>query len=237
MPLKAINYDNTHFYRIVCRDLNIKDCYVGHTTDFTTRKNRHRKNCNNINGRDYNLKLYRFIRQNGGWENWDMILVKTLKCENVLEARAKERQFIEQMQASLNNNLPTRSMDEYYQENRVKILADKKEYAKNHKYEIREQRKNFRENNKEKIQQQKKDYHQKNRDEINEKKRQARQNNPEKFKERDKQAYQTKKIMRQRPCECECGVVCNFASRLAHFKTKNINNTYKTKITVTHKNR
>ena len=47
MPLKEINYDETHFYRIVCRDLNVKDCYVGHTTDFYSRKCRHKSNCNN----------------------------------------------------------------------------------------------------------------------------------------------------------------------------------------------
>ena len=29
-----MDYSKTHFYKIVCKDLNIKDCYVGHTIKF-----------------------------------------------------------------------------------------------------------------------------------------------------------------------------------------------------------
>ena len=60
----------------------------------------------------------------------------------------------------------------------------------------------------------------KHRDEICERIRQQRKDDPEKFKERDKQAYPKKKIMRQRPYECECGVVCKFSSRLSHFQSQ-----------------
>jgi hypothetical protein len=38
MPKQPINYENTIIYKIVCNNLNINDCYVGHTTDFTRRK-------------------------------------------------------------------------------------------------------------------------------------------------------------------------------------------------------
>ena len=79
MPLKAINYDKTHFYKIVCKDLDIKDCSVGHTTDFTTRKYDHKQRCSNPNNGGYNLPVYRFMRENGGWENFEMILIKTEK--------------------------------------------------------------------------------------------------------------------------------------------------------------
>ena len=43
MPSKAINYDNTHLYKIVCKDLDITDMYIGHTTDFASRKSRHKQ--------------------------------------------------------------------------------------------------------------------------------------------------------------------------------------------------
>jgi hypothetical protein len=49
--------------------------YVGHTTDFTKRKNNHKKSCNNSKSKDYNLKVYDFIRKNGGWDNWSIVLV------------------------------------------------------------------------------------------------------------------------------------------------------------------
>ena len=102
MPYKAINYENIHFYKIVCKDTCIKDCYVGHTTDFVSRKSNHKKSCNDCNSKHYDRYIYQFLRENGGWDNWDMILIETTKCENGLEARKKEREHIEQLNASLN---------------------------------------------------------------------------------------------------------------------------------------
>ena len=69
MPRKPIDYSNTHFYKIVCKDTNMTDCYVGHTTDFTKRKYKHKGLCNNTNIRNYTIPLYQFIRANGGFNN------------------------------------------------------------------------------------------------------------------------------------------------------------------------
>ena len=38
MPRKNCDYSRTVIYKIVCNDLNITDCYVGHTTEFTKEK-------------------------------------------------------------------------------------------------------------------------------------------------------------------------------------------------------
>ena len=38
MPKKVMDYSNTHFYKIVCKDTNDSSMYIGHTTNFTTRK-------------------------------------------------------------------------------------------------------------------------------------------------------------------------------------------------------
>ena len=89
MPLKAINYNQTHFNKLVCKDLRITDCYVGHTTDFNKRKYHHKGRCCNPMSKSYNLPVYSFIRCAGGWDNWEMILIKTEKCENSLDARKK----------------------------------------------------------------------------------------------------------------------------------------------------
>jgi len=82
--------------------LNIKECYIGHTTNFKTRKQHHKQWCLNENGKHYNLYVYQFIRANGGWDNWDMILIETSNCENKLEARKREREFIESQNGILN---------------------------------------------------------------------------------------------------------------------------------------
>ena len=51
-------YANTIIYKIVCNDLNITDCYVGHTTNFTKRKQQHKENCYMATGKHYNYKIY-----------------------------------------------------------------------------------------------------------------------------------------------------------------------------------
>ena len=70
MPRKPINYGNTDFYKIVCKDISIPDIYVGHTTNFRIRKNGHKTCCNNEASNNYHQHVYKFLRENGGWENW-----------------------------------------------------------------------------------------------------------------------------------------------------------------------
>ncbi len=71
MPRLPINYEKRHVYNIVSNDLNITECYGGHTTDFKSRRGNHKTRCNNENDKRYNNKLYQFIRNNGGWNNFD----------------------------------------------------------------------------------------------------------------------------------------------------------------------
>jgi hypothetical protein len=83
--------------------------YFGFTTDFTKRKNGLKTRCNNPNNKAYNFKIYSFIRSNGGWDNWSMILIEYYPCNNGIEARARERYWYEFLNASLNRNCPNRS--------------------------------------------------------------------------------------------------------------------------------
>ena len=107
MPLKPIDYSKTIFYRIVCNDLNIKDCYIGQTTNFIKRKQQHKRYSNNENLTYSNLKVYQFIRENGGWDNWTMVMIEQISCENFNEACKLERKFLEEYNATLNNNIPS----------------------------------------------------------------------------------------------------------------------------------
>ena len=43
MPKENIDYSKTIIYKIVCKDIDIEDCYVGSTTDFVRRKSEHKK--------------------------------------------------------------------------------------------------------------------------------------------------------------------------------------------------
>jgi hypothetical protein len=103
MPKKEIDYSNTIIYKIFCKDININDVYVGHTTNFIQRKYSHKLACNS---KTNNLKMYNIIRENGGWDNWDMIEIAKYNCKNHTEARIKENKHFEQLNCSLNSKPP-----------------------------------------------------------------------------------------------------------------------------------
>lgn len=125
MPRHAIDYANTIIYKLVCNDVTIKDCYVGHTTHFQKRKQKHKACCNNENDKYYNLNVYKFIRNNGGWLNWSMVEIEQFSCSNSNEACARERYWVETLQSTLNSQIPTRTKKEYneqyYDQNRDEL--------------------------------------------------------------------------------------------------------------------
>ena len=113
MPKKEIDYSKTTMYKIVCNTLTVTDLYVGHTTQFTKRKNSHKNGCDNTKNKNYNLKLYSTIRNNGGWENWTMVEIEKYPCKDKNEATARERYWYEMLTANLNIVYPQRSKKEY----------------------------------------------------------------------------------------------------------------------------
>ena len=142
MPRTPIDYTNTLFYKLCCKDISITDVYVGHTTEFRKRKNTHKNNCHNEKIRAYNYHVYQFIREHGGWDNWDMILIERSGCQDALEARKMERQYIEQYNATLNKTIPNRSEKEYYQDHAERIRS--KSRAKYHaSEEAKEQKRKY----------------------------------------------------------------------------------------------
>jgi hypothetical protein len=127
MPRHSIDYSKCLMYKIVCKDLSVKDLYVGHTTSWTGRKSTHKSSCNNVK---FDCKIYNFMRQTGGWENWDMILIEEFSCVNDLEASARERFLIETLNANLNSYRPSITREE-------KKEYDK-QYRSTHEYKIEE---------------------------------------------------------------------------------------------------
>lgn len=152
------NYQNGLIYKLCCKDTNITDFYIGSTTSFRHRKSQHKSDCNNEKRQNYNCKLYNFIRENGGWENWDMILIEYYKCDTKLELEKKEREIIENLKPTLNKSIPTRTDKEY-----------QKQYREDNKEKIKDYDKIRYENNKEKLLEKRKEFYEKNKDKILEK--------------------------------------------------------------------
>jgi len=138
MPRLPIDYSRTKMYKIVCKDLTITHTYVGHTTQWKDRKKHHKSDCCNENSKGYNFPLYTFIRNNGSWDNWNMILIEDYPCENKLQAEQRERYWIETLNANLNRCIPTRNIKEYYQDNREQIIQRSCQFYIENKQKIKQ---------------------------------------------------------------------------------------------------
>ena len=106
MPKTEIDYSNTIIYKITCKDPNVTDVYVGHTTNFVQRKNAHKQGCINNKSPNYKCKLYEVIRNNNGWDNWHMEIVNFFNCKDHYEARCKEQEYFILLNATLNSIEP-----------------------------------------------------------------------------------------------------------------------------------
>jgi hypothetical protein len=142
MPRLNIDYSKTIIYKLVCKNLEVTDLYVGSTTDFIKRKNAHKTTCNNEKSKAYNLKVYRMIRENGGFDNWDMIEIEKFECADGNEARARERHFYEELGAKMNIRVPIINDEERIQNQKKYYETHAKELIQKQKKYNAEQKKN-----------------------------------------------------------------------------------------------
>ncbi len=159
-------------YKIVCKDTLITDLYVGSTKDTIARNSTHKSDCRSPNSGRYNLRIYKFIREHGGYENWEMVVLEKILCNRV-QARIYERSYAESLHASLNCNVPSRTQQEWNHTN----------YA-NHSERIKICVRRYQELNKEKIALHQKEYYLKNRLRILETVKRYQSLNQDKIKER-----------------------------------------------------
>ena len=101
--MRSPSYSNSCIYKLCCKDTSITDIYIGSTTNFRNRKHQHKSRCTNINSIEYTQSKYMFIRDTGGWDNWDMILIEYVNCNTKLELHKKEREFMELLKPIMNS--------------------------------------------------------------------------------------------------------------------------------------
>ena len=147
MPKQAMDYSKCVIYKIVCNDKSVTECYVGHTTNFKSRKNQHKCRSKTIN-----FKLYEMIRSHGNWDNWNMTPICEYPCENFVQACIKEEECRVKLQASLN------SMKAHQTE------KERKEQKKS--YQTKEKMQEYRDANKEKNSTRLRNYYQANKEQI-----------------------------------------------------------------------
>jgi len=236
--VSKVDYSKALVYKLCCNDTDITDIYIGSTTNMKARKSSHKTNCNTPTNKLYNVKVYQFIRDNGGFENWSMVLVDYVDVNNKQELLKKEREYTDKLKSTLNSNIPARTVkewytdnketiQEYYINNKEKILEYQKEnkekikeYQKENKEKIKEYQKEYYINNKETLL----EYQKENKEKIKEQKKEYYINNKEKFleyqKENKEKIKEQKKEYQNTDIKCECGCIITRNNLYKHRKSK-----------------
>jgi hypothetical protein len=201
------HYQNSVIYKIKRNDdYDDTDIYVGSTANFTHRKSKHKYCCNNEKDKNYNTPVYKYIRDNGGWDEWVMIPIEQYPCNNKDELKIRERYHIDLLKSKLNQRIPSRTDKEWRDDNKEKI----NEYWRNNKDKKYEKDKRYRESHKEILVEKKKQYREANKEKIAERDKKYREANKEILSEKAKQRV---------VCD-NCGCEVSKKGLNAHQKTK-----------------
>ena len=235
------DYLNSVIYMIKKKDdYDNENVYIGSTNNFKQRKWDHKNTCNNPNLKGYNYKIYKYIRENGGWDEFVINVIEAYPCSCKRELVKREDEIMCEIKSNLNNIRAKRSIKEYRIDNRDKIKEKNKEYYENNCDKINEYNKEYYENNKNKVLEHQKDYYKHNKDKVLEKNKKYRKlneeqlaekakeyykNNRDKIKEREKKYRELNKEKRSEKIKCDkCGCEIIRRSLARHKKSKKCQN-------------
>ncbi len=219
MPRLKTDYSKIIIYKLVKNDdYENANIYVGSTVDFTSRKYLHKNICCNENNKNHNCKVYQTIRENGGWNEWNMIEIEKYPCNDKREAEAREEWWRCELNANLNSKrafITEEERKQYRIDNADKI----KQYRIDNADKIKQCKKQYYINNADKMKQ----YYIDNADKI----KQYRIDNADKIKQ--KRIDNADKIKQYRidnadkikkNYQCGCGGKYTYYSKSNHEKTK-----------------
>ena len=96
------NFTKSIIYHI--RDMESKEVvYVGSTTNFSKRKGKHKYRCNDKEGKEFTSPIYCHIRDNGGFNCFEVIPIKSLKLRNKTELLIAEQEEIDKHRTLVNS--------------------------------------------------------------------------------------------------------------------------------------
>jgi len=108
-------------YKISCKNPSITKVYIGATTCFKRRMYQHERNVIMTYGPyKHNYKIYQYIRNNGGWDNFKCEILETIKAQTKDEIKNKESDYIRNND-SINTVVPNRTMSEWFKINKQRI--------------------------------------------------------------------------------------------------------------------
>jgi hypothetical protein len=162
-----VDYKNGRIYKFVSKECGTVR-YVGSTTQALSK----RFATHRCESQTKPTPFHKWVIDNGGWDCMDMVLIENCPCDNKEELHRRERYWIEEFKPNLNKQIPTRTIKEWYDENRDKLRMKQCEYRAEYRAKNRDKRNEYR-----------RQYRINNRDEINEKQRKYYVENRDKVKE------------------------------------------------------
>jgi hypothetical protein len=181
------DFSKALIYKIICKNPEIKDVYIGSTCNFKKRINNHKKDSKNKN-----LKVYNCINENGGWDNWAVEIIQKYPCTGFEELKILEDHYIKEM-GTLNGKNAVHDKKEYRQLNIDKISERERQYYQLNKDKISERDRQYRQLNIDKIRERERRSYQLNKDKKNESKKRYYELNKDKISEYGKKYYQLNK--------------------------------------------
>ena len=127
-------------YRIVSKNQELKNCYIGKTRNLTSRIRQHKSDSINIQSRRYNLPMYQYIREHGGFENFEVINLKDIWIDGAENTSIHEQYYFELYGGfinCLNTYYPNRKAREtsliYYYKHKEQVTEYQAKYRNEHK--------------------------------------------------------------------------------------------------------
>jgi hypothetical protein len=185
-------------------DTEWTNIYIGSTNNLYDRKRKHKSNCNHET--KYNRKVYQYIRENGGMNNFEFIILE--ECE-VEKLKRLEQSYIDVYKPCLNSKYADgldierqrENMKEWYERNKEYKLQQHKEYYQKNKEYIRQQ-------------------NQKNKKHKSEYNKEWREKNKKHKSEYSKEWREKNKEYMNEKFDCECGGKYTRQHHANHQKTK-----------------
>jgi hypothetical protein len=100
--IRMKNYNKSRIYKIWCEDEGVDQIYVGSSKNLTNRTRSHKHACSDSSHKSYNLPLYIYIRENGGFENFYVHTLQKFPCKNKKQLQDREQHWIDKLKPTLN---------------------------------------------------------------------------------------------------------------------------------------
>jgi hypothetical protein len=101
-------------YRISHKlDYDNDNVYIGSTTDLHKRKLKHKTSCISEKNKKFHYKLYQYVRENGGFDNFRFTILRVCNDVDKMERFKLEQSFIDVYEPTLNIRSASQTQKEY----------------------------------------------------------------------------------------------------------------------------